>query len=89
MGAAELALRREVGCLHDERIAFPSTASVAVPLADLVREMGAPVERDDAGVVGHLTEDDDVARGLEDVLIAVVAGTDLGDTEVRTSMSQW
>src|SRR5206468_885702 len=67
------ALRRVVGGLDDERVAFPVTAGIAVPLLNVRRKVRTPVERDDARVVDGLLEDRHVILRLEDLDVAVVA----------------
>ena len=59
--------------LHDERVAVPVAACVTHPLPQVVRHVWASVQRDDARVVHHLVEDDDVAGSLDQVHVLVVA----------------
>ena len=66
---------REVARLHYKRVALPAAARFAVPLRDV--RVRAPVQRDDAPLVEHLVEDHDMLRGLEDLVVRVVAEPDL------------
>ena len=56
-GSAVVAVLREVAGLDDQGVAVPAAARVAVPLADGVGEMGAPVEGDDPRVVERLADE--------------------------------
>src|ERR1700730_17347307 len=47
-GAHEVALRREIGDVDDQRITLPAATRVAEPLTDGWRKMRAPVHGDDA-----------------------------------------
>ena len=69
---SERGLAQEVRGNDDERVALPAPARVADPLPEPVRQGCASVEGDDAGVVHHLVEDDDVVGGLEELHVVVV-----------------
>ena len=62
----------EIGCFDDERIALEVAACVSQPLFQVLAEMRAPVQGNDAGAVDHLGGDHDVSRTLEDLKIIVV-----------------
>ena len=73
---AEVGLRGEVRGFDDQRVTLPVAARIAQPLADRFRDMRAAVERDDPRLVDQLLVDDDVARHLEDLVIAAVPAPD-------------
>src|SRR5207253_4219494 len=83
----EIALRREVRRVDDERVAFPVSARVAVPAADAGVEVRAAVERNDARVVRHLAEDGDVAGRLDDLEVTVVTGLQSRNAEVHAALT--
>ena len=67
--ALEIGLRTEVRHVDDERVALPVAARVAVPLADVGRQMRASVHDDvalPALALAHVVEDRDAARRLHD-----------------------
>ena len=57
-------------------------------LADRVAHVGRAVERDDAGVVHHLHEDNDVVAPLNDLVVAVVAGQEVGYAKREAPLAQ-
>ena len=71
------AAKRRIGApvprLDDQRIAVPTAARAAAPLADLVRRKRPPVERDDPRLVHHLVDDQHVVVGLHELVVVVVA----------------
>ena len=69
--AAELLLRREVGGLDDQRVAFPAADRIAHPRPDVLRQVLA-ADADDARVVDHLHQDHHVIRRLHDLEVVVV-----------------
>src|SRR5207248_3084926 len=83
----------EVEGLDDERVALPAPARVPGPPRE--GAVRAAVGRDDACVVDHLGEDDDVAGRLDDLQVVVVGAgnhrrtgvetekTAIGDAELR------
>ena len=72
-GALVGGLAVEVGRLDDQGVTFPAAARVAHPLADGVGDARTPVERHDAGVVVLFGPDHDVAGGLQQPHVVVVA----------------
>src|SRR5579883_1963926 len=63
-----------IGRVHDQRVAFPMTARISFPLPDGGGDVRPAVQRNDAGVVDHLGENDDVSRHLHNLISIVVAG---------------
>ena len=71
-GSKEGVLAVEVGGLDDQRIALPMVAVAARPLADVLPQTRAPVQRDDAGVMKHLRQKHHVVAILDDMVVVVV-----------------
>ena len=79
--ALVIGLGTEVRHVDDERVALPVTARVAVPLADVRRQVRAPVHDDVALPPLALTDvvvDRDAARRLDDPAEAAVVGAEFG-----------
>src|SRR6185503_1681323 len=88
-GTPEVCLVAEIRRIDDQRIAFPTAARVSEILADALVEMRASVQRDDAGFVNHLVENDHAIRTLHDLDIAVVGGAgNPGETLCDTTLPQ-
>src|SRR5437763_1186678 len=67
--AAKIDLRAEVRYVNDERVALPTAARVAVPLADAGRQMRPPIHDDIALQslpLAHVVVHRDAARSLDD-----------------------
>src|SRR5580658_4981197 len=65
----KIGFRAEVGHVDHERVALPMTTRVAEPLADVGRQVGAPVHNNIALpplALIHVVEDRDAAGGLHD-----------------------
>src|SRR6516225_7427493 len=73
-GSLEAHLAAEVGGFDDQRVALPMAAGIAEPLANSAIEMWPPVERYDARLVNLLLRDGHVTRGLDNLVVIVVAG---------------
>src|SRR5580704_6279118 len=65
--------RTEIGGFHDERVAFPMTPGIPVPSMEVLGEMRAPIERDNANFAVPFVFDHHVTCGLNNVYIAVVS----------------
>src|SRR5580704_13048822 len=72
--AKEVALAGEIGGVDDQCEAVPPPARVSIPQANARRQMGTAIQRNDSSVVNHLSEQDDVAGSLLDLVVTVVAG---------------
>src|SRR6185503_12492345 len=71
-----------IGRVDDQRVAFPTTARIAVQQAEVRSGMGTPVERDHAYPVHQLVPDRDGSAGLEDLQVVVVRRAEHGGTLV-------
>src|SRR5439155_372207 len=60
--------------LDDQRVAFPASAWIAVPQADIPADVRTSVHRDDAGLVNHLVRNHHEAGTLDDLVRVVVPG---------------
>ena len=69
--AAVVHIPLEVGGLDHQRVAVPVAARIPQILAESGRQVRAPVERDDAGIVHHLHQDGDRTGRLDDLVVAV------------------
>src|SRR5262249_22509794 len=87
-----IGFRAEVRHVNDERISFPVTARVAIPLPDAGRQMRAPVH-DDVALptlsLAHVIEHRDAARRLHDPTKASAeCGSKLGQSTRQTALRQ-
>src|SRR5262249_14525154 len=87
-----IGFRTEVGHIDDEGIALPVAARVAVPLADIGRQVRAPVH-DDIPLpplpLAHVVEHRDAAGGLHDLPEAPAErGSKFGQAEGQAAISQ-
>src|SRR5437016_3156413 len=82
-GPSEVDLRGEVCGVDNKRIAFPMSAGVTQPLAEVLAEMWARVERNDAMFVDHLVENRHVSSGLDNLNIVVVRARKYGQGACR------
>src|SRR5262249_1532877 len=71
-GASEVDQRRQIGGLDNKRVAVPVPTRVASPLAEVLAEVCASVEWNDAVFMDHLVDNRHVSRSLEDLNIVVV-----------------
>ena len=74
--AAEPGLLREVGGVHHERVAFPVADRIAGQRSDVRRRVRPPVQRDEAGAVDHLVEDQHGVLRLHQLHVVVVGARD-------------
>src|SRR5262249_14979357 len=65
-----------VGGVHDQSVAFPTAARVAVPRFHVGGRMRASIKGDDPGVVDVFLQHDSRRGRLDDLHVAVVAGSD-------------
>ena len=72
--AQEVALRRVIGRVDDQRAPLPSAPRVAMPVADTLRQVWTTIERNDPGVVDQLRNKYHVSGCLHDLVIGVVCG---------------
>src|SRR5580698_2077549 len=70
---AECGLVSEIGCIDDQRFAFPMTAGISAPLAHRFGKMRPPIERDHANIVYGFVQDCHITSALDNLEIAVVA----------------
>src|SRR5438132_11624479 len=92
LGSREGSQIREIGGVDYQRIAFPMADRVAQPLADVLGQMGTPIQGNEADVVDLLGFNGHVSGTLYDLKIAVVAGGKQWRSHVRTSQTtrfQW
>src|ERR1700683_1886864 len=87
-----IGLRAEVCHVDDERIALPMAARVAIPLADVGRQMRASVH-DDVSLpslpLAHVVEHRDAAGGLDDPAEAAAKrGSKFGQPASQTAVRQ-
>src|SRR5207244_4621329 len=68
----KVTLGRVIGCVDDQSVALPVTDRVTEPLPDVLPDMRAPIQRDDASVMDGLHENGDIVATLEDLEVAVV-----------------
>ena len=90
--APEMLLGVKIGGIDDQCLAFPLADGIAKPLPDAGWGMGS-VRADDAGVVDHFAQEQEIVRGLNELVVAVVEmGSNrrggvgeaaLGEAEVR------
>src|SRR5260370_41019704 len=73
----EVTLGGEVRGVDHQSFAVPSAARVASPLADVLRKMRPPVERNDARFVDHLREKHHVFGSLENLVVTVGSGAEV------------
>src|SRR6266700_3395656 len=64
-GSSESASSSEIGGVDHQRTALPMANRVSLPLADVLRDMRAPVGGDDASGVVNLVEQGYVSRPLQ------------------------
>src|SRR5690348_6448435 len=70
--AAHADLAVEIGGLNHQSVAFPVAARVAQVGAEVLAEVRAVVNRNDARFVDHLAADDDVSGTLNDLVSEIV-----------------
>src|SRR5438477_2409844 len=82
-GPPEVEFGGEVCGVDNKRIAFPMPAGVAQPLADVLGEMWASVERNDAMFVDHLVKNRHISGSLDNLNIVVVGARNYGQRAGR------
>src|ERR1700730_16681511 len=87
----EIGLRTEVRHVDDEGVALPAATRVAIPLADVGRQMRAPVH-DDVPLpplaLAHVVEDRDAALCLHDPPVAAGPAAKLGQSAGQAAVRQ-
>ena len=76
-GAAVVAPGREVLRLHDERVALPAAAGVAVPLPDGLRQVRPAPDRDHPRIVERLADEGQPGGRLHDLVVGVGSGAEV------------
>src|SRR5687767_10254368 len=64
----------EIRRLDDQRIALPATARISHPQPNVLADMWAAVQGNEAHVADLLVEDRDIARSLHDLVVHVAEG---------------
>src|SRR4029453_12139894 len=70
--AHEVALRREVRRLHNQRCPFPPPARITVPMANPFREMRPAVQRDDARLMDRFHHQHHISGRLDDLEVSEI-----------------
>src|SRR4029077_11076538 len=87
----DIGFRTEVGHVDDQRVALPMAGGVAVPLADVGRQVWAAVH-DDVALpslpLTHVVEDRDAARRLHDPAKAAGRPAELGEPTCEAALAQ-
>src|SRR5215470_5302803 len=89
--ALVIGLLTEVGDVDDQRVALPTSARVAVPLAHAGRQMRPPVYDDvalPALTLPDVVKDRDTARSLHDPAEAASCGAELRQPQSQTAIRQ-
>ena len=63
---------REIDGLDDQGIALPRAPGTAIPLTDIVRQVGPSISRYDASIMDHLGHQKHMLRRLDDTQDIVV-----------------